>query len=476
LALPGCPDIRYETRLEPAHCAALCDHRVFGSLVVAGAYHLATVLEAASQALGTTNLRLEDIRLPRALAIPDGAGCRLQVLLEPSEGSGYSFRTLSCADGLDANDDAAWVTHVSGKLNTVGYAPRTAAPLGAQCAPYEEDGTDFYTRLSTIGFDLGPSYRWTQRIEQHDGQIRCRLQAPRQWDKQDAALHPGLLDTCFQILSRFWPATAEQMLASGTLYVPFAIAAVELRRFPGDASQTLLCRAFKETKDADNSELTVAAGLSLETENGEPLLRVEGFQFRRTGRDALLAGLRGQMNEVLELDWTPLEETAGPAPSTQQQWLILADKGGLGQALAERLQRLDHGCQVVAADEDLLQINAAEWDGVAYLRGLDNPEPSDATTLQTTLLANVAEVQTLLRRLAGAAPRLWLVTRGSQAVTETPSWASLAQAPLWGLFSVLASEHANLKPACIDLPPSATADDAAWLAEALLQAGREDWL
>ena len=69
-------------------------------------------------------------------------------------------------------------------------------------------------------------------------------------------------------------------------------------------------------------------------------------------------------------------------------------------------------------------------------------------------------VQVLAEAGGAEPPRLWLVTRGAQAVGERPLPISLAQSPLWGLGRVIAAEHPALACTRIDLDPE-NGDDAA---------------
>src|SRR5690606_13446032 len=68
----------------------------------------------------------------------------------------------------------------------------------------------------------------------------------------------------------------------------------------------------------------------------------------------------------------------------------------------------------------------------------------------------------LVQALAAAplprTPRLWLVTRGAQAVGAT-GVAHPLQAPLWGLGTTLALEHPELQPTRQDLDPTAGPDE-----------------
>jgi acyl carrier protein len=56
-------------------------------------------------------------------------------------------------------------------------------------------------------------------------------------------------------------------------------------------------------------------------------------------------------------------------------------------------------------------------------------------------------------------PRLWLMTRGAQAVGETRSLLSVAQSPLWGLGRVIAKENPAFWGGLVDLDPGASSRD-----------------
>jgi myxalamid-type polyketide synthase MxaE and MxaD len=72
------------------------------------------------------------------------------------------------------------------------------------------------------------------------------------------------------------------------------------------------------------------------------------------------------------------------------------------------------------------------------------------------------------------APRLWLVTRGAQAVLPGQLVPGAAQAPLWGLARTIALEHAELACARADLDPSGAADEALALCQEILAGSPED--
>lgn len=70
-----------------------------------------------------------------------------------------------------------------------------------------------------------------------------------------------------------------------------------------------------------------------------------------------------------------------------------------------------------------------------------------------SLLSLLHLVQALTQ--SSLAPRVWLVTQGAQAVTAHEC-VTFQQAPLWGLGKVIALEHPELAPVCVDLAAPAT--------------------
>ena len=83
-------------------------------------------------------------------------------------------------------------------------------------------------------------------------------------------------------------------------------------------------------------------------------------------------------------------------------------------------------------------------------------------------------VHALAESSGGEPPRLWLVTRGAQQAGDRPACLSLAQAPVWGLGRVIASEHPALNCTRIDLDAEDRRDAADQLAEELCCGQGED--
>ncbi|MBZ5569141.1 MAG: type I polyketide synthase [Acidobacteriia bacterium] len=214
---------------------------------------------------------------------------------------------------------------------------------------------------------------------------------------------------------------------------------------------------------------------------------------------------------LYELEWKekPLPpDTLKVQTGQTGRWLIFAERGGLGSAVAELLQSHGEECVLVFVGdsfqvqgpgrfcvdprrlEDMQRLlhealGAAHPScrGIIYLWSLDSTTTRSASFLQDSQALSCDGVLHLIQSLAQmewkTPPRLWLVTRGAQAVEPADGMSlSVEQAPLWGLGRVIALEHPNLWGGLVDLPrfekTSTTAEVATTLREEILGSDGED--
>lgn len=175
-------------------------------------------------------------------------------------------------------------------------------------------------------------------------------------------------------------------------------------------------------------------------------------------------------------------KTADKSAQVSGGWLIFADSGGLGHQLAEQLWAAGESAALVVPGEDygfsadgIWEIDPArpehfrklldeaasrEWSlrGVVYLWALDAALPDDLLVehLDATQQLATGSALNLVKALAqipnGVHPRLWLVTRGAQAVSQ--ELLRVAQSPLWGFGKTVALEHPELRSTRLDFDPS----------------------
>jgi len=198
---------------------------------------------------------------------------------------------------------------------------------------------------------------------------------------------------------------------------------------------------------------------------------------------------------------TPDAQPAARRPAGPERWLVFADSGGTGQALVRRLRQRGHVASVAvpadgyrhdarqsefglnpscAADFTRMLADSPDgYDEVAYLWALDATPaepagPGDlfgATSLTCGGALHLA--QAMLAQPWAAASRLWLVTRGAQALPTANPRPAPAQASLWGLGRTLRTEHPELACMLVDLDASRPDQDAqTLLTEAAAGPGR----
>lgn len=165
--------------------------------------------------------------------------------------------------------------------------------------------------------------------------------------------------------------------------------------------------------------------------------------------------------------------------SKASRWLIL-DDGQLGQQLADVLIAQGDACVLVNSHQPI------PLDGQAYNAVVDL-RPTQAIINNNTTLEELKQLeqqitggalnvlQQLVRQNTAQPARLWLVTRGGQAV-ETANHAlpdvNTVQASIWGLSHVIELEHPELACMRIDLDP--TASDADNITHLVSELHRDD--
>ncbi len=165
------------------------------------------------------------------------------------------------------------------------------------------------------------------------------------------------------------------------------------------------------------------------------------------------------------------------------QWLIFCHPGGIGEHVADYLEKLGHTPMIVypgvedeivdsriktitpsdaSAYESLFQsIQKAKetplqgiihfWNARTETSNyLDNQVLERAQELGCITVLNIVKAMIKIQQSTPA--KLWLVTSGTQPINLDNNELSITQAPLWGLGKVVALEHSNLWGGLIDLP------------------------
>ncbi|MET8950234.1 SDR family NAD(P)-dependent oxidoreductase [Streptomyces sp. NPDC004129] len=511
LSSPALTGTVYQSRFTADSPAFLADHVLFDEVVVPAASHLAMTLAAAVQGLTATGegAVLEGVSFPQALT-PADAARDVQLIIQEPEGpepapggpgdpdaQPRKFRVVSAP--ADGTGPRKWTSHA---LGTLRPTPPPAAPLrstppgGLFDGPGERlDGADFYAAMHAAGADLGPGFCRIRELRRHQDELLVRMDSP-EYDGADGPLllHPGLVDACVQaVVALAWSARPDVELG---VRVPIRLDALRFHKAP--PSTRLWCRVQERPELSPDGD-TVVADLSLLDQDGEVVLEMDGLWVRRVSASALL---RRDTALVRCPTWQD-SPAALPSVTAATDWLVLADRRGVGSALAARLRDAGHRVTVAEAgseadDEDALKAlvreSAAVEAGdagasgrprplnVAFLRGLDLPEGAlTGDVLDEVQQHGTAALLAVLQALAGTADgsRILVATRGAQSPGTAPVTlpsvspapvVGVAHAPLWGLAAIANAENPDVRCVLVDLDPdvqSPEGEAAALFAEAL---------
>ncbi|QRN93952.1 SDR family NAD(P)-dependent oxidoreductase [Archangium violaceum] len=477
LRSPALDSLVYEATYSASRPAHLEDHRLFGTVVVAGSSHVSLALSAVEDAHGSPACTLENLTFSQALVLADDEERTLQVILAPREkGSAFEVRSLGQSEG-----SASWLLHATGELR-LGQGAEPApwasrAELHARCQE-RRSGADFYRVMLERGYTLGPGYQWIHLLGRQGNEILGEMKLPPLKDRlEDYPLHPGLIDSCIQVLAGW---ALDRSRGANTLFIPFSISRFSMYRRPRG---TVWVHARVEEGARASSDEFLGGDLRILDEQGV-VAEISGFRGRLTSQENLRTAMAPKQEAArYEITWRP-EPTPRPAPAPRWDggpWVLLTDGQGVGERLGRMLEergapviRVRPGAAFRALGPGMFELDARRPQdfsrllndalgqdgcaGVVYLWGLDQPalEDASAEAMQRAALAASGGALHLVQALAGRsgvpAP-LWLVTRGAQAVNETRPALALAQASLWGLGRVLDVERTELRCTRVDLDP-----------------------
>ena len=246
-----------------------------------------------------------------------------------------------------------------------------------------------------------------------------------------------------------------------------------------------------------------------------PLLSAAKWQalLQESGFEQMVSLPSDEQREGLALPQAMLvaraaETSSTVSPESGKRWLVLADRLGVGEDLAERLRASGDACTLVFPGEAYAVLDEQTWridpanpedfhrllravaaeerglHGVAHCWSLEavQGEPT-AADLEQANQQGCGSVLHLIQALGQSPiaepPLLWLVTQGAVRVApseaETETWnPHPAQSPLWGMGKVIALEHPELRCVRLDLDPRAGGHGAQRLFEEMQAETGED--
>ena len=232
----------FETEMFPSDPSWLNDHRVFGRVVMPGALYgaMAATIPLTEGATGSV---VEELQLHSPLVYPehdrDGVseepGRRIQMVVDGAKGAQpRHFEVFSKGAG-----DDGWTLHAEGLLAPGGQARSgesvDVAALKAALQP--QDLSAYYRAKTAAGIDFGPLLRSVEALWREGGEAVGDVALQGAGEAYNSAIHPLLLDGCFQVLSAARDLSGP---GGGSAYLPFGW---ERLRLNGPLPERLVCRA-----------------------------------------------------------------------------------------------------------------------------------------------------------------------------------------------------------------------------------------
>ncbi|TWJ29010.1 type I polyketide synthase [Micromonospora sagamiensis] len=448
----------------------LADHRVRGQVVVPATAYVEMALAAAAELLGTSAGVVENLDVVAPLAPPDERPTTMQVTLTAHPSGGFAFRCASRQP--DEDGQLGWLLHARGTVSAA-VAPEHDPDGATAVGPLTD--ADHYALMRARGLEYGPRFQGVRQLRRTDGEASARIRLDGE-PSGPYTVHPALLDSILQVAVAALPGPPADT------YVPVGIARLDLRERPGSA---VTCHARIRPAEPGDTALHTA-DLVVRADDDRVLLVVTGLRLRRLDRSASAGA-----DLLHEIRWQPAPALATPPGDADWhgRWLLFADRDTtLHTALAAR----GGTCVLVRPGPAYRRLSAEAYEvdptrpeqlrdlladlvgadrpcrGVIHRWALDvadpKPDPAALDRAHRLVAESVLHLVRALHDLPPAdRPRLWLVTRDSQAVVPGDRVGAPLQAPLWGLGRTIAHEHPDLRCTRVDLGADLADEDAALL-------------
>jgi polyketide synthase 12/epothilone polyketide synthase D len=468
-------DARLDLRLTPY----LADHRVQGAAIVPATAYVEMALAVAREVYGDNPYRIEDIKLTNPCFPTHDKPLRTYTIFNNVDSI---VRTYSRA--IDGEED--WTAHSSALLRSqsLDSAEDTFSPepIRQRC-PQPFSHAECYEFFRKMGLDYGPMFQGIEHGWRGEREALTVVQLPEgaTASEDEYLLHPALLDACFQGIA---PANKDFNEDFSGLYLPVEIEEVRFYRRPGR-------RVWCHVRLRETTARWSMGDLDIYDESGRLSARVSGLRCQR-----MAGGAEETLDDMLyAYEWRSQPRPAVDRPREPAAWLIFADRGGVGEQLAEKLRAAGDDCRLVFADDSPGERPAsAGWYGlhqpadagrspgraIVHLWNLDAPRSDDLDTAsleaaqETGLFSVLHLVQAWEKTSAEQTAQLFLVTRGAQSIGDEPEPLAVAQSPAIGLGRVIGNEYPRLRCKLVDLDPTADKDDISSLFEELTVNDDED--
>ncbi len=463
----------------------LLDHKVHGQPIMPAAGFVEIALAASSEALGlpVDSIYVRQLEVEQMLPLDSGTQITTQLTRGADDKTRIEVYSRSATGGWTRHATARVEASPSDSPSNPAPDPRASAlgktPETPETSPASIAPGDFYALLRQTGQHHGPAFAALASIARlPDGTAETEIALPDEAPRHSGyRIHPALLDAALQSLAVAMPDDAST--DSGT-YLPLSF---ETIRVLGDPGRQARCHA--QLTSLDHRGSGKLGRIVLTDAAGNVTAEVDGIYLRRVEHRSVPLPLSQKIFDTAWVD-SPLPApgaVAGSAATAPGSWLVLAEADAKPAADEFAAQWQSPARRVSTAnleDESGVLAAFAETAGdaerppagvVIFVGGGATGLADGMTRARDTVWSISAAIRAITGGWHGRSPRLWLVSRGGLALSETDPGAP-AVAALRGLVRVLTYEHPDLHTTLLDLDPAE--DGFAALSAELQQPGGDD--
>jgi len=490
----------WENAFNTASIPYLADYVIQSDSVFPNAGYVEMALAAVVELLGNVPMALEEVAFERLFPLSKEADRRVQIVVADETADRKIFRI--CSREISAT---TWVQHASGKVRTgLGLSSARIARdrprvIQARCST-TITSIDFYAQLEKGGRRFGKGFRGIESLWSgtNEALARCYLHPEHFGSIEKYQVHPALLDACFQTL------IGVHLAATNSITGTFVASGVERIRIYRPLGVDIWIHAERHPNDDDQN--TVGDVFVIDAE-GRVVAEMNAVRIKQldSGKVASTSALD---DAVYALEWRKKEldtESTRPKGSAgPSAWLFFIDEGGTAASMSFLLVTRGEACVRVRRGTKFARIEAGLYEiepgnpehyqkllreafgrevackGIVHLFALDSAtwDATDIDTIAYDVERGCVSVMYLLQAMARQGwrdmPRLWIATRGAQAVLASGAPLCVSQSTLWGLGRTIALEHPEVECTRIDMDPVRSADEAPLLWREISARCRED--
>ena len=466
------PDTRlWDTCLQRQLPAWIGDHQLKGVVVFPGAGHLEMALSAGVEVFGLVPFSVENLTLIEALVLPDETPLPVQAEVVPDRPGRMRFQVAS---RQLLGDKTTFRVHSRAFL--ARHERETpAAPIDLQAVRTRlSEGlptSSLYAAMRSMGVELGPSFQGLRQLWQAPGEALGRVDLPEAAGSPlGYQFHPALLDACFQVMAACFGNESDH-----TPWVPVQLARLHFWQRP---QGELYCHV-RTVPDTTTDRVRRCANLCIADATGLVVAELQGLWVQRLASPDQVAQGESMLNVRWESKPRPI------AKSTEGRWLLLGGEQTLVESLHTALlqagQAVESVTQIPSKIDSWSELLHTTFHGhaptaVVHLASTEEPAFAAGERPLTHSLrwcsSLLHTVQALVAMAYRDAPRLWLLTRGAQAVSVEP--VAVQQAPILGMGRTIALEHPELRCIQLDLDPRQRPEEIETLLAELLADDTED--